>query len=391
MHLMKPKFPSPIMLFVLVFIFIERTIYGASGAAADTSLCESAVKAAAQDNAMALFRGAEACAQDDNETDATFLLVVGQIRALSDMTILQPADDESKLKAGELYRNLYYNYGGMGPDEFYRKSTQVDALVKKVNNTDLTLNSNYDPGWRFRSSSKTDIYPQIIESNRARRIWQINNTANRLQNDEYYALYRAERDLRKRNPVYKQGTPAYAEAERLMALMRKIEQNIQLMPEPKLNIPHERLNEQDPELAKRQLYSDFNGPGKGDNEIFRSEDEVRKSWIAKSLNKEQLVKLLANVDFSKQVLLASSFGERMNASGSLMFSELGYSTLAKGYVVAKRIGVVPQTCGRVFAKSYPFIIGVTDSIKDAKITASSSSNFPDGCKQIMTGMPASPQ
>jgi hypothetical protein len=94
------------------------------------------------------------------------------------------------------------------------------------------------------------------------------------------------------------------------------------------------------------------------------------------------------MDFAMRVLVGVSFGQRMNASGQIMISELGYQESNLGYTIATSIGVVPESCGFGFAESYPFVIGMVEAVPDAEIRGYSSSNFADECGPIVSGQPA---
>lgn len=354
----------------------------------DVSACSTAVVSASDLNALALFEGAVSCSREGRQKDTNFLMILGQIRAIADMTILTPLDDANAERAGELYTQLYYKFGGLGFYELYRTPTNVSELEERIRNTDLLFTNDYDPGWAYRPSSNTDIYSDVLSNAREQRIWQMRNMALKLQDDDYYEAYQALAELQRSNPVLKDGTPAFAEHSRLMARMREAAKDIPELPQPKDTIPYARLNEQDPELSRRQVATGFNGPASQGTYVFRSEQEVRQSWLAAALSDQEIQALIARTDFSTQVLVGFSFGRRMNASGKIMISELGYHESYPGYTIATRIGVVPESCGLSFTESYPFVVGVTGAVPEAEVRGSSSSNFPDECGPIVSGEPA---
>ncbi len=292
-----------------------------------------------------LMAGAQACAQEGRQGDTNFLMIAGQIRALTDLAIFMPLDEENTRKAGQLYMAFYYKFGGLGFDEFYRIPANVSALEARIRGAGLAFTPGYDPGWSYRPSSKTDIYSAILSNVREQRIWQMRNAALDLQNDEYYEAQQALNALQRRNPVFKEGTPPYDESRQLTARMREIGDRIPQLPPPADTTPYPRLNEQDPGLAKRQVATGFNGPTSSPQTyIFRSVADVHASWLATALPQQELDALVAKTDFAKQVLIAFSAGERMNASGQILISGLGYRN-GSGYTISTRIGVVPDTCG----------------------------------------------
>jgi hypothetical protein len=96
---------------------IAWLLIGPEVALADTvptspSACTTAIASASQINGFALFEGSIACAQEGRQKDANFLIILGQIRAMTDLSILSPADDQNTAKAGQLYSQLYYQFGG---------------------------------------------------------------------------------------------------------------------------------------------------------------------------------------------------------------------------------------------------------------------------------------
>jgi hypothetical protein len=315
-------------------------------------------------------------------------MIIGQIRATSDLTILTPLDEENDQRASELYMQFYYKLGGLGFDEFYRIPTDVSALEERIRNTELRLTEDYDPGWAYRPSSKTDIYSEVLSNAREHRIWQMRNAALKLQDDEFYEAHKALTELQRDNPVFQEGTPAFEEHSRLMARMQEAAKDIPDLPQPEDTTPYARLNEQEPEVAKQQVAIGFNGPASEGTFIFRSEAEVRQSWLAAALSDQEIETLIARTDFATQVLVGISFGQRMNASGQIMISELSYHEGSLGYTIATRIGVVPESCGFSFAESYPFVVGVAGGVPDAEVRGYSSSNFPDECGPIVSGVPA---
>jgi hypothetical protein len=350
--------------------------------AAAASACAAGVESAAVLNATALFEGALSCAKADRQEDSNFFLILGQVRAISDLTIFTPTDDAASAKAAALYGQLYYQFGGLGFWEVYRSPEDADALEARIRAADLSL-SGYDPGWSYRPQSKTDVYLDVLANQREKRLWQMRNLCLKLQDPEYYEAYRALYELQRDNPTLQQGSPAYQEYLQLMERMGLAEKDIPQLPPPADTTPYARLNEQDPELAERQVATGFNGPATQGAYLFQSESEVRQSWLAAALTAQEIEALVARTDFSSQVLVAFSFGQRMNATAQILISDLSYR--AGGYSIATRIGVVPESCGVAFAESYPFVVGVTEAVPGARIQGSGTSNFAADCGPVAAG------
>ena len=98
--------------------------------------------------------------------------------------------------------------------------------------------------------------------------------------------------------------------------------------------------------------------------------------------------MIGATDFSKNVLVAFSFGVRENASGRISISELTYDDRMLGYNISVRIGVVLEACGVPFTDSYPCVLGLTPIAgSKAKVTGFFAQNFGDACGPIMDGEP----
>ncbi|HRK63860.1 MAG TPA: hypothetical protein PLN53_05650 [Terricaulis sp.] len=349
--------------------------------------CASVVRSAATLNGPSLFVGATSCAQAERAEDTNFLILVGQIRAISDLTILTPSDEANTMRAGQIYAQLYYQFGGLGFDEVYRTAAGVSTLERRVRAVSIVYSAGYDPGWSYRASSKVDIYDAIVVNTREQRLWQMRSMALRLQNDEYYAAHRALTELQRANPTFQEGTPAYEELGRLDARMEAAARGIPEIPQPEDTTPYARLNEPDPDLMTRQVASGFNGPASTETYLFRSEEEVRGSWLGGALPASELAALVERTDFSRQWLVALSVGRRMNASSEIRLSSLDYSSTFSSYSIGVRIGVISESCGVAFAASYPFVVGVVDAVPGAEVRGNSMSNFPAECGAIMSAEP----
>jgi hypothetical protein len=349
--------------------------------------CSSSPASYGEFDANQLFEAFTVCSQSGDHKIAALLIALGQIRAITDMTILAPINEDEAQKVGKLYGTVYYSFGGLGLDEIFRDPDTVSTIVSSIRSANLDFYAGYDPGWSYKASSKTDIYDQVVLSRKSHRIWQIKNYALTMQNDAFYEAHQAHNKLRLENPVFKVDTPAYEESLRLRKLMKKASAEIEKLPAPADTMPHQRLNEPDADASFAQIGQGFNGPESGSKTIFTSEAEIRDSWLGKAYSTEQLDALIAEADFEKQALIAVTFGRRMNASGTILITQFEYSERSGGYGISAKIGVIPKSCGVDFAASYPFVLAVGDAVANAEIRSSSSSNFPDNCGPIRSGLP----
>jgi len=352
---------------------------------AETTACSTAVASAPQFNGSQLFDGSASCAQEKREGDTNYLIILGQLRAMADMLILTPLDEANAAKAARLYGRVYYQFGGLGFEEFYRSAENVRALEQRIRATVLSFVEGYDPGWAFKPSSKTDIYDAVLSNAREQRLWQMRTVAVKLQDEEYWRVSLALTELQRQNPVLKQGTPAYEEHARLSAQLDEIAKRIPEEPPPPDTTPYARLNEPDPDLAAQQVAMGFNGPAKEGPAILRSEAELRNSWLAAALPEAELAGLIARTNFAAQSLVVLSVGRRINASGTITLSEL--RAAPDGYDIGVRIGVVPESCGIAFGDSYPFVVAIAEAMPGASVTGMSMSNFPAECGPVVSGQP----
>lgn len=334
-------------------------------------------------NARQFFDAYVVCSRSGESKNAALMIVLGQIRALSDMTVLTPVDETDQQKIAKLYSDFFYKFGGLGDDELYRNAETVEALISAIQDVSLVYRAGYDPGWKYKGTSKTDIYDQVADYKKRYRVWQIRNFALLLQHDVYYAAYRAVSELPR---TLQQGTPEYDESQLLQKIMHEVEAGIEKLPAPEDTTPYERLYEPDPDASFRQIGRGFNGLERSLIQIFRTEDEARGSWLKRAYSAEQLKALIAAVDFDKEVLISVNIGKRMNASDTVLITRLGYSNNSHGYRVSTVVGVVPESCGLEFAESFPFALAVTKAGPQAEIRSSSSSNFPTDCGQIRSGI-----
>jgi hypothetical protein len=368
------------------------------GAAEDAS-CSTALATASTLNAFALLDGASACADEDRQEDSNLLTVLAQTRALADLLVFASATDETPQALSDLQIAAFYHFGGTfgSFEDLYRLPENVDRLEERLRAAGLQLPPDYDPGWPYRPTTKTELYPELIVAFLDQNIWEMRNIALLLQNDSYYEAYRATRAMRTQDsPALARGTPAYEEYSRLRAVMEEVMRGTDLLPPPPTDPTlWARVSEPEPELAARHLATGFNGPPLPGDFVFRSESEARQSWLASALSDQELDALIARTDFSSQVLVAVGFGRMMNASGKVTITELRYREFAPapehdGYQLTARIGVVPPSCGVASAVSFPFVVGLVDAGPGDGGAGLGFSTFPDECGPVASGQPTSP-
>ncbi len=369
----------------LMSLAIQSTAYASTDD--ESPACKDAIDNSHLLNAHELWQGAGECGKANDQYHVTLLLLLGQIRAMTDMGMLKPASDEEEIKIGELYGVLYYQAGGSGYDEIYRDTKTSEKLFSELQNWKPKLKDNYDPGWKYKPNINTKKYNQMIDCQRAIRIDKLNWYSGLVRNDEYYAASKELDELRKKNPgAIKSGS----ELDKQMSLIRSRMNKATGNASPPTTQPKEcefaQKYEPDPDADFTQLYVGANGPNKSKASAFVSKAEVMNSWIAHSLPSKKLKSVLNQVNFENQILVSLSFGKRQNATGTIHISNVKYNSVLESLSISGLIGVNEKECKEPYADSYPFALAVAPRpVKVPKYPSMSLQNFPDGCKPAMTG------
>ena len=338
-------------------------------------------------NAWQLFAIAEACALKEDTESLTLALILGQIRASADMSVLQPVDEQATMEAAELYGQIFYVYGGAGSSELWRDVARSAELVAKIEAADLGLAETYDPGWTFDKRARRDLYSEVVDYHRRHRLWQLDYYARLVRNDSYYEAQQELDALESENGTFEVGTPAYEKYQELMAVKNEASAAIEELPPPQSDISFEVLDVQAADRADRQLHNGVNGPAEAGATLYRTEAELRNSWIADALTPTELSVLVSQVDFATEHVVSAALGRRTNAAGPPDFAEIGFYSTFGSYSVSTRLGVIPKECGEEQTESYPFAIGKVEAVAEAVIAASGTSNYPVGCGPVMSSKP----
>jgi len=336
-------------------------------------------------NANEFWHGANECAKSGNRFHTTFLLLAGQIRAMTDLGTLKAASDEDEIKVGELYGILYYKAGGSGHDEIYRDISLSNNLLHQLNNWDAELHDSYDPGWKYQSNIGTLKYAQMFACQKAVRISKLNWYASLIRNDEYYEASKELNALRAKNPgAITSGSDIEKQISSIMTRMRAIKPSNPLPRTQPKECMFANKYEPDPDAEFTQLYKGANGPKSSKALAFKSKDEVIDSWISESLSPDLLNNILEQVNFENQILVSLSFGKRRNSTGTIYISDVNYNAVRESLDVSGLIGVTESKCEEPFADSYPFALAVAP--RPEIIPAYPGmflQNFPDGCKPVI--------
>ena len=219
------------------------------GAHADEP-CQQAIEQSALLNGGELFEAAEACARLKAADDAVFLMLAGQVRALTDMVLLEPASEAGQSTVGELYGALYYRYGGSGPDELLRDAVRATAMFERLRKWRPDFSERYSPGWLYQGPVDGDVYQLMADYNMDVRLAKLERFRNLLEDDGYYAAHR-ERDelLARNNNRVVAGTEDGDRIRELGELANAISRSIPFVPEP--DPPRELLPYMAPNASAR--------------------------------------------------------------------------------------------------------------------------------------------
>ena len=321
--------------------------------------CDKAITDSHRLNAHELWQGMSECVETDDLYRATFLLLAGQIRAMTDMTMLKPASDEDEIKIGELYGILYYQVGGSGEPEIYRDMTKSKNLFNKLQDWEPEISESYNPSWNYMSNVDVGQYAKMVVCQKAIRINKLNWYAGLIQNDEYYQASKKLNTIRKgKSGPIETDTDIEKQVNTIMSRMREVSANI---PPPKTKFKVCEFAQKygpDPDADFHQLHVGSNGPNHSQALVFVSQDEVMESWLSNALTHNVLKTILEQIDFNNQILVSLSFGKRQNATGTVFISDINYNSVLKSLSISRMVGVNESECKEPNSDSYPFVLAM---------------------------------
>ncbi|NNM13673.1 MAG: hypothetical protein HKO58_05070 [Gammaproteobacteria bacterium] len=370
---------------LMIFLFWNGISYADTADKSDYINCVEAMQESETLNARDLWEAAGKCIKVNNSYAMTFLLLSGQIRAMTDMALLKPVSETEEDKMGELAIMLYYQTGGSGDMEIYRSKEKSAKLFEQLAKWSPELTSSYMPGWNYKDIQDSGRYMQMLACQRAIRVEKLKVYASLVSDDEYYFTSKEFDAFRKANPgPYTQGTESYKKMTYYSKRMRDVkptysgtDANLE-----ECYVFNDYDYEPDSDSNFFQVHTGGNGPANADTQSYTSQLEVLNSWIAKALTPDELEALLEKIDFEKQVLVTISFGKRSNATGTIHISEVDSDLMVTGL-----LGVNESDCKKANKESYPFALAIAPKPeKDSGSTGYFAQNFGDGCKTVMEGV-----
>ena len=175
----------------------EETASGLSDAT-DVS-CTQTIERSTSLNGPQLFSAAEACARAEQSDDAVFLVLAGQVRAMADMSLLEPQSEPDEEAMAELYGAVYYKYGGLGPDELFRDADRASGMLGRLRSWRPSFPDGYNPGWNYKPRPDPDRYHLMVDYSKRSRLAQLETYRNLIQHDPYYAAKTERKEILARN------------------------------------------------------------------------------------------------------------------------------------------------------------------------------------------------
>lgn len=227
---MKLNHTSLLQRLLFIAIFIGTTPL--ASAAKDTINCEQALSNATTLNAYDIWHGAGDCSEKNKKMKTNFLLITGQIRAMTDMATLEPATEEDAKQASDLYGLLYSTTGGSGFDEVYQDNDQSKQLFNKLKTWSGSFDKQYNPGWTYNQALKPSAYDNMLSCQKALRINKLTQHAQLMLNQDYRDIRATLESFLVKNPgMLKEGTEANKRYQALAAKMKSISASV-IKPQP---------------------------------------------------------------------------------------------------------------------------------------------------------------
>lgn len=356
--------------------------------------CAQAIEQSTSLNGMELFKSAEACAREERVDDAVFFLVVGQVRAIADMSVLEPRSELDEDAAAELYGASYYTYGGAGPDDMYRDADRIAEMLRRLRSWRPSLTDGYDPGWNYERPVDGDRYRLMADYSIRTRLTQLESYRNLIQDDRYYAIQQERQEIlaqgNSRTVTGTEDADRIQELDRMAAIIRSSIPSVPEPPLPKELLVHYRPN---PDADFVELHAAFNGIEAGTGttlDVFESRAEALDSWLSRVIAPAELQQLLDKVDFQHQTIVAMRFAAVDSANGKVYIREIEYRARHQYMSVIGYVVVNMPDCKEPKTWSYPFVV-VASPRPDFEVQSygASMAMLTEGCKPTVGAEPAS--
>ncbi|MGE0255006.1 MAG: hypothetical protein AB7N54_13440 [Alphaproteobacteria bacterium] len=363
-----------------------RAENAAAGAAAPFASCDEAAPLDGQLGYMMLLKAALTCEREGRMTDATYFLLVSQIRLAVDGELLFARDVEAKRNRG-LLLSVHSQYAGSGPEGVYRDAGTRAALFARLMAWRGTIAPGHDAGWAYKRLPEPADVEETVDRAKHNRLEKLRYYAALISNDEYYASQRRLNELSRENGnTFRPNTPAMEELRALQTTMQQVERDLAI---PPADLREPKTIRVDPDADYRTLHTGMNGPERAGHVLFEQRAEAEQA-LASVASGPELDRMLTSVDFSTEIVVVIAAGERPNATGKLVVTELEVGNLGDrpAIVSGLAVGVMPADCPQAPLSSRPFVVVAkkrpAEPVQDMP-RGRHSANFADGCTQAVGG------
>lgn len=332
-----------------------------------------------------LLTAAAVCEQEGRPVDATYFLIVSQIRIAVDAELLFPRDGAAQMTLERHQAFHFERAGGSGHDHVYRDTQTRDALMTRLRAWHGAIAPGYDPGWAFKRLPEPSDVEETVERARHNRLEKLRYYAALIANDEYFDITRRMDELsRETGGVYLPHMPSFHVFNGLREARLRIERQL-AVPLPDLREP--KTVRVDPEPDFRQLHTGTNGPDNTGYAVLARREQVAEAF-ASVLSPPDLARLLAEVDFSTEVVVVITAGRHQNATGKLIVARLDVASRGEKWTASYRlaVGVMREDCTNAPAPSRPFVILAKrrpDERASGAVSSRTTIRFADGCIQSL--------
>jgi hypothetical protein len=185
--------------------------------------CTSQVASAKDANSIGLIYAGQLCAAVKKPVEASFLLLAGQIRAASDISVMPPATQADDRSLMPLYGMLYYGGGLSGVDDDVLHDPKKRArLLELLDRWTPSYSASYDPGWNPRKRPDAKLYATTVAQGKAELRKSLGRLVRLDSDGQYYALQREHNAIVARIPRsgLPAGTPDSLRLDELQSQMR---------------------------------------------------------------------------------------------------------------------------------------------------------------------------
>jgi hypothetical protein len=156
-----------------------------------TADCLAQIAKASSSNGPGLMYGARLCAVVKKPLESSFLLLAGQLRAMSDILLMPPATQSDDRSLMPLYGALWAGGGMAGiDDDILHDPAERARFFQMLDAWAPAYGPDYDPGWSVRKRPDAAKYAATMAQAKADMRKNLDRVVRLDSDDRYYALQR---------------------------------------------------------------------------------------------------------------------------------------------------------------------------------------------------------